>query len=134
METKYESNIKVVKNSAEAIYSRLADFTRLGVAIPQDKIKNWTATPDSCHFTVDQIGDMGLRIADRQLNSLVKYTADGETRFNFNLWVQMKEAAPYDSRIKVTLKADINVMIKTMFGSKLQQFVDSLAESIALNM
>lgn len=134
MEAKYESAIKVVKNSAEAVYGRLSDFTNFSAVIPQDKVKNWSATKDTCRFTVDQIGEMGLRIVERQENELVKYTADGETRFNFNLWVQMKGVAPYESRIKVTLKADINIMIKTMFGSKLQDFVDMLAKSIAENM
>ena len=43
----------------------------------------------------------------------------------------MKEVAPYESRIKVTLKADINAMMKMMFGKQLQKFVDTLAEGIA---
>ena len=85
----------------------------------------------TCHFTVDKVGDVGLRIVDREPNKMVKYTADGETRFNFYLWVQIKEVAPYESRIKVTLKADLNPMIKIMVGKHLQKFVDSLAEGIS---
>ncbi|MCQ2229150.1 MAG: SRPBCC family protein [Bacteroidales bacterium] len=133
METKYESAIKVVTNSASVIYNKLADFQNFNGVIPQDKVQNWEATRDTCRFSIDNMGEIGLRIADREENACVKYTADGATRFNFNIWVQMKEVEPYNSRIKVTLKADLNPMIKMMVGSQLQKFVDMLAESIALH-
>lgn len=131
METKYESSIKVVCNSVGAVYDKLSNFNNFNGMLPTDKISNWKSTDDTCRFTVDKIGEVGLRIIDRIVNSTIKYTADGSTRFNFYLWIQMKEVAPYESRIKVTLKADLNPMIKMMVGSKLQQFVDMLAESIS---
>ncbi|MBP5366699.1 MAG: polyketide cyclase [Bacteroidales bacterium] len=131
MEAKYESAIKVVRTSADAIYTRLSNFKNFGNVFPPDKISNWSATEDTCRFTVDKIGEIGLRIVDRIVNNTVKYGADGDSRFDFNLWVQMKEVAPYDSRIKVTLKANLNPMIKMMVGSKLQTFVDGLADAIS---
>lgn len=131
MESTYESNIKVALNSANTIYERMSDFNNFAGIIPPDKISNWQCTTDTCHFTVDKVGDVGLRIVDREPNKMVKYTAYGETRFNFYLWVQIKEVAPYESRIKVTLKADLNPMIKIMVGKHLQKFVDSLAEGIS---
>ncbi|MCQ2204719.1 MAG: SRPBCC family protein [Bacteroidales bacterium] len=131
METTYESAIKVVTNNVGVIYGKLSDFRNFSAVLPQDKLKNWECTADTCRFTVDGMGEMGLRIIDRQENSVVKYTADGATRFNFNLWVQMKEVEPYSSRIKVTMKADLNPMIKMMVGSHLQKFVDMLAEAIS---
>lgn len=131
MESTYESSIKVVTNSASVIYEKLADFQNFSGVIPADKVQNWEATRDTCRFSIENMGEIGLRIIDRQENSVVKYTADGETRFNFNLWIQMKEVEPYNSRIKVTMKADLNPMIKMMVGKYLQQFVDSLAEAIS---
>lgn len=131
MESTYESKIKVALNSANVIYERLSNFNNFAGMIPSDKISNLQCTADTCHFSVDKIGDVGLRIIDKEPGALVKYTADGATRFNFYLWVQMKEVAPYESRIKVTLKADINAMMKMMFGKQLQKFVDTLAEGIA---
>ena len=131
METKYESPIKVVRTSVNAIYTKLSNFNNFGGVLPPDKVSDWQSTEDTCRFSVDKIGEVGLRIVDRILNSTVKYTADGSTRFNFFMWVQMKEVAPYDSRIKVTLKADMNPMIKMMVGSKLQTFVDGIADAIS---
>lgn len=131
METKFESAIKVVRNSANAIYERLADMRSLSSLIPPDKVKDFEATSDECSFTVDKIGRMGLKIVDRKENDFVKYGANGTVQFNFNIWVQMKEVAAYDSRIKVTLKADLNPMMKMLVNKHLQKFVDMMADAIA---
>ena len=131
METKFESAIKVVRNSANTIYERLADMRSLSSLIPPDKVKDFEATSDECSFTVDKIGRMGLKIVDRKENDFVKYGANGTVQFNFNIWVQMKEVAAYDSRIKVTLKADLNPMMKMLVNKHLQKFVDMMADAIA---
>ncbi len=131
METKFESAIKVARNASQAIYDRLADMRMLSKMIPQDKVTDYEADEDSCRFTVDKIGKMGLRIVDRKACDYVKYAADGTVQFNFNLWVQMKEVAPYDSRIKVTLKADLNPMMKMLVSKQIQKFVDMMADAIA---
>lgn len=131
METKYESAIKVVNNNVGVIYQRLSNFQNLSTMLPPDNMQNWEATADTCRFTAPQIGEIGLRIIDRQENACIKYTVDGQTRFNFNIWVQMKEVEPYSSRIKVTMKADLNPMLKMMVGSHLQKFVDMIATAIS---
>lgn len=132
MDCKYESAIKVVLSGAQQVYDRLADMNNFTNALPpNDKISNWQATADTCRFTIEGMGDMGLKIVERTPGECVKYTADGQTRFNFYLWIQMKEVAPYESRIKVTLKADLNPMLKMMAAKPLQKFVDGLADGIA---
>jgi carbon monoxide dehydrogenase subunit G len=131
MESTYESKIKVALNSASSIYNRVSDFNNFSAFIPNEKIKDVRCTTDTCHFTVDKIGEVGLRIIDREPCKTVKFTADGATRFNFYLWIQLKEVAPYESRIKVTLKADLNPMMKMLAGKQLQKFVDMLADGIS---
>lgn len=132
MDCKYESAIKVVLGSAENVYARLSDMSNFSNALPpNDKISNFVATTDTCHFAIEGMGEMGLRIAERKENSFVKYTADGSVRFNFNLWVQMKGVSETESRLRVTLKADLNPMLKMMAAKPLQKFVDSLADGIS---
>ena len=48
-----------------------------------------------------------------------------------NFWIQMKEVAPMDTRIKLTLKADIPMMFKMMLDKKIQQGIDQAAAMIA---
>ncbi len=131
MENKYESAIKVVCNGVSQIFDKLADMSNFGGVMPPEKVSNWTADADTCRFTIDGMGEMGLRIVERETDKLVKYTADGQTRVNFFLWVQMMGVAESESRIKVTLKADLNPMMKMVVGKHMQKLVDTIADAIA---
>ncbi|MCX7987284.1 MAG: SRPBCC family protein [Bacteroidales bacterium] len=128
MESKFESRIGKVNRSADVIYRMLSDFRNFSGFVPADKIKNWQATADECHFTVDMVGDTGLKIIEKEENKLIKITAIGENPYNFYFWIQLKEVAPYDTRIKLTLKVDLNPMLKLMASKPIQTFLDGLID------
>ena len=129
--TKFESDIKKSTYPAETIFNFLADFDHFGDVIPQDKISNWQSFGDSCRFTIDPVGEVGLRIVEKEEFSTIKYTAEGKTPFNFFLWIQLKEVAEGDTRIKLTIKADMNPMIKMVASKPVKKFLDVLSDGIA---
>lgn len=130
MESKFESRIGKINHSAEVIYNLLSDFRNFSGLIPTDKIKNWQATADECHFTVDMVGDTGLKIVEKEKGKLIKITAIGENPYNFFFWIQLKEVVPYDTRIKLTLKIDLNPMLKMMAAKPIQTFLDGLIDQL----
>ncbi|WP_282036925.1 SRPBCC family protein [Saccharicrinis aurantiacus] len=129
--TKFESEIKKVSQSDEKIFKFISDFNNFESLIPQDKIKNWQSTEDTCKFSVDGIGDAGLRIVEKQASTTVKYSTDGKVPFNFFLWIQLKQVAENDTRIKLTIKADLNPMMKMMVGKHVKKFLNMLGDAIA---
>ncbi|MBQ3634362.1 MAG: hypothetical protein II951_01955 [Bacteroidales bacterium] len=131
MECKYESKVKAVAGNVENIYSRLSNFSRLGAAMPPQFAKDWVATETDCHFTIDKLGRVGLKIEDMQPYSVIKYGHDGSLPFDLNLWVQMKPMEDNNSCLKVTLKANLNPLVKLAIGSKLQDMVDKMAETMS---
>ena len=50
---------------------------------------------------------------------------------SFNLWVQLKSVGENDTRIKVTLKAEINMMIKMMVEKPIKEMLNKMAEMLA---
>ena len=44
-----------------------------------------------------------------------------------NFWIQLKEVAPNDTRVKLTVKADIPIFFRMMIEKKLQQGIDDAA-------
>ena len=48
-----------------------------------------------------------------------------------NMWIQLKGLSPVDTRIKLTIKADIPFMFKFMVEKKLQQGIDQAADVLA---
>ena len=51
---------------------------------------------------------------------------------DFNLWIQLKQVAPYDTRMKITVKAELNMMMKMLLKDKLQKGIDAMADQIAM--
>ncbi|EOA10875.1 hypothetical protein A343_0089 [Porphyromonas gingivalis JCVI SC001] len=49
----------------------------------------------------------------------------------FNVWIQLKEAAPDDTRLKITLRAELNMFVKPMLDKPLHEGVDRLAQLLA---
>jgi carbon monoxide dehydrogenase subunit G len=129
MESTFESKIGKVALPSERIYNFISDFNNLKGYIPADKISNWQSEGDTCKFTVNGMGDVALKIVEKKPFELVKITGDGLSNHHFFLWVQIKEAATSDSRVKVTLKADINPVMKMMVAKPVQKFLDMLVES-----
>ena len=129
--TSFTSDIKVSPHNREKIFSFISNFNNFEDLIPLDKIKDWESTEDTCRFKVDGIGDAGLKIIEKEPYKTVKFSTDGKVPFNFFLWVQLKEVADNDTRIKLTLKADLNPMMKMMVAKPINKFLNMLGDSIA---
>lgn len=129
--TEFESKIVSIQRTPQDIFKVISDFRLFTPFIPQDKLEGWEAEEDCCHFNVKGIGQTGLKIVEKDPFKTVKITGDGKLPFEFFLWIQLKEAAPYDTRMKLTLKADLNIMLKMMLKKQLEEGINMLAEQIA---
>ena len=133
-ESKYESKISSAPYPAEQIYrvlSNLQNIERVRDLIPQDKVQELEIEPDRIRMKVDGLAQkISIAIVERIENNTVKFGMEG-IPMEANLWIQLKELAPDDTRIKVTLKADIPFMFKMMIGGKLQTGLDQAAEMLA---
>ena len=133
-ETKYESKITSAPCSAQQIYrvlSNLQNLERVRDMIPKDKIQEMEIEPDRVRMKVDGLAQkITIAIVDRIENDTVKFGAEG-IPMDANFWIQLKELAPNDTRIKLTVKADIPMMFKMMIGKKLQDGLDQAADMLA---
>ena len=48
------------------------------------------------------------------------------------MWIQVLPSEGVGTKMRLTLKADLNAMIKMMVGSKLESGVDKLADMLAM--
>ena len=133
-ETKYESKITSAPCSAQQIYrvmSNLQNLERVRDLIPKDKIQEMEIEPDRVRIKVDGLAQkITIAIVDRLETDSVKLGAEG-IPMDANFWIQLKELAPNDTRIKLTVKADIPMMFKMMIGKKLQDGLDQAADMLA---
>ena len=128
---KIESKTGKANYPASKIFGFVADFRNFNNLIPADKISDWQADTDHCSFRIDMLGKVRLTINEKQEGKLVKIISDPEvSQYNFNLWIQFKEVAENDTRIKVTIEPFVNQVLKAMVKSPLKEFIDSLIDEM----
>ena len=111
------------------IYAVMSDFNNF-TPIISEKVEDWTVDGDTCSFKVKGFA-MTLHMTEKVPNELIKIEASDGSPFGFTFWVQMKEVEPYDTRIRLVLHAEMNMMIKMMVGKKIQPGLDQMAEQMA---
>ena len=129
--TTVESKIVKIQRIDEDIYKLLSNFHNFTPFAQEAKLENWQAGDDWCQFNVQGIENAGLKIIEKEPSKTIKITGNERVPFEFFIWIQLKMVAPYDTRMKITVKAKLNMMMKMMVKGKLQQGVDNIAEQIA---
>lgn len=126
---KYESKQQQIRRTAEQIYSALSSFNNFTPMV-QGRVEEWNADDDVCSFKVKGM-PVRLRMVEREPNKTIKIQGDDGTPIDFTFWLQLKEVAPYDTRMRIVVHAELNMMMRMMIGKKLQGAVDQMAEAIA---
>ena len=130
--TTIESKIGKIQTSADQLYEKFSDLSRLDLLkdqLPTDKITNWKATPDTLSFTVGGMAGVQLSVVERDPGKTLKIAGEG-AGMKFNFWVQLKELAEHDTRIKLTFRSDLNFMMKSLLEGKIKSGMDTLVEGL----
>lgn len=129
-EQKYESKIQSIPAPVDKVYpalSNLKNLERVRELIPADKVQEMDITEDAVKFKVDGLAQkVTIRIVDKIENDTIKFGLDNMP-MTANFWIQLKEVAPNDTRVKLTVKADIPMFFRMMIEKKLQQGLDDAA-------
>ena len=131
--TDFTSEIKTIPYNDDKIYAMLSDMSnlaRIKDQIPQDKIKNFTFDADSCSVTVDLVGSVTFMIIEREPNKIIKFSTTNSP-VPLLMWIQLKQIAEKETKMKMTVRADLNDFIKPMVSKPLQEAINRISEVIA---
>lgn len=154
--TKYESQIYTVNATQQHAYERMANLKnfealrqimeqpefveRLMANVPAEhagkvtpeKIEEVRRQFENVVFSEDavssdsKLGLITLAITEREEPKLVKLQGVG-TPIDVTLWVQLLPLGAYQSKMKVTIGADVNFFIRKMVEKYLKQAPDGIA-------
>lgn len=129
----YISRQQQILRPAEQIYTVISRFDNLTPALA-DKVEEWQATEDTCSFKAKGF-TVKLRIEEREEAKYIKVVGDdGGVPMDFAFWLQLQKVSDADTRLRLVLHIDLNMMMKMMIGGKLQGALDQIAEGIARAM
>ena len=129
----FVSEVKAIPQNDDRIFAMLSDLSnleRIKDRIPQDQIKELECHKDSCSFSVSPVGRITFKIVDREPNKTIKFEAVNAMLPLF-LWIQLKQVAEMDTRMRLTARAELNPFIKPMVSKPLQEAVDRISEALA---
>ncbi len=132
--SKFESSIKEIPYPVEDVYRNISDLSnleRVRDRIPEDKVNNFAFDSESVSLNVAPVGDLKLRICEREENRCVKFETE-QSPLPFNVWIQVLPVTDTTSKMKVTVKADIPFMLKGMVSGPLQDGVEKIADALAM--
>lgn len=131
--TKFESSVKQIPYPVEDVYRNISDLSnleRVRDRVPEDKLNSFSFDSDSVSVNVNPVGDLKLRIIEREENKCVKFETE-QSPMPFNLWIQVLPVSETESKMKVTVKADIPFMLKGMVAGPLQDGVEKIADALS---
>jgi carbon monoxide dehydrogenase subunit G len=133
-ESKFESSIKQIPYPQQAVYNNISDLRNLEKVkdrIPEDKVNDFTFDEDTVGLNVQPVGELKLRICEREEPKCVKFETV-QSPVPFNVWIQVLPVDEQNSKMKVTVKAELNPFIKSMIEKPLQEAVEKIADALAL--
>lgn len=132
-DVKYESKIgQITANDAAvfAVLSNLENINHFRDVIPQDKIRELEVSSDRVRFKVEGLGQkIAIVILEKEEYKTIKFGAENMP-IPFNIWIQLKQVAELDTRIRITIKTDMPAMFKMMFDKKMQQGLDQAVDML----
>ena len=133
-ESKFESSVKQVPYPQQAVYNNISDLRNLEKVrdrVPEDKVQDFSFDEDTVSINVAPVGELKLRICDREEPKCIKFETV-QSPVPFNVWVQVLPVDENSSKMKVTVKAELNPFIKSMVEKPLQEGVEKIADALAM--
>jgi len=131
--TEYTSEIKTIPYGDERVFSMLSDLSnleRIKDRIPEDQIKDFSFDSDSCSLEISPMGKIHFQIVDREPNKTIKF-ATTNAPFPLTLWIQLKQTGENVTKMKMTVRTELNPLLKTMISKPIQEGLNKIADAIA---
>ena len=124
----------MIPYSQEQVYGKLSDLNNLEAVkdrIPTDKVQDLQFDSDTVSFSVSPVGRLSLRIVNREAPKCIKFEAVNSP-LPFNLWIQLLPVTENECKMKLTIKAEINMFLKGMVSKPMQDGLEKLADMLAI--
>ena len=140
---KYTSSIKLINHNEQVVFNYLSDFKNLSSylnsgliekiteKVPGIKITEFSSDHDSCRFNITGLGLAEIRIINREPFKTIKVESSGGLPLSFTFWIQLIPVDSFQTKMRLTLHAEMSMMIKMMAGNKLEDGINQLADTIS---
>ena len=129
----FESSIRQIDYPQERVYALLSDMNNIDKVkdrIPEDKANGLTFDANSIGINTP-MGAVKLVIVERETPKCIKFET-AESPLPFNFWIQILPVSETTSKMKLTIKAELNPFIKGMVSKPLTEGIEKIADALAM--
>ena len=127
----FESSIRQIDYPQEGVYALLCDMNiidKVKDRIPEDKANGLTFDVNSIGINTP-MGAVKLVIVEREAPKCIKFET-AESPLPFNFWIQILPVSETTSKMKLTIKAELNPFIKGMVSKPLTEGIEKIADAL----
>lgn len=127
----FESSIRQIDYPQERVYALLSDMNNIDKVkdrIPEDKANGLTFDANSIGINTP-MGAVKLVIVEREAPKCIKFET-AESPLPFNFWIQILPVSETTSKMKLTIKAELNPFIKGMVSKPLTEGIKKIADAL----
>lgn len=131
--TEFVSEVKTILHSDADVYRVLSDprnLQKVKGELPEDQIRDLIFDEDSISFRVDPIGAVRFLVIEREPNKLVKLQSE-KLPFDVFLWIQLVAKGEKDTRLRLTLRAELNALIRGMVEKPMREMLEKMSEALS---
>ena len=145
--TTFESSIRQIPFSQQNVYDKLSDLNNLQKlkeryalmkdSMPEEarkqaeKIQDLEFDQDSLSVNVPPVGSIKLRVVNREEPKCIKFETE-QSPIPFNFWIQILPVTSTTCKMKLTIKAELNIFIKQMVKKPLQEGIEKIADVLQM--
>ena len=143
----FESSIRQIPYPQQNVYEKLSDLSNLEKlkeryelmkdSMPEDArkqaeaIKDLQFDSDSMSVNVPPVGNIKLRIVNREEPKCIKFETE-QSPIPFNFWIQLLPVTSTTCKMKLTIKAELNMFIKQIVKKPLQEGIEKIADVLQM--
>jgi len=143
---KYVSEPREIPFSQELVFTKLSNLKNLEQFVSAEKIEElkqkgvntagfdpeeFDASEDRCSFKINPLGKVGIEIVEREPFKSIKFQGEKSVPFPVTFWVQLAAESENSCKIRLTLHAEMNMMVKMMVNSYLVKGIEKLADILS---
>ncbi|MBR4582899.1 MAG: hypothetical protein IKO34_03700 [Bacteroidales bacterium] len=128
-----EAVSKVVKisSSDQRIFVFWSDLRNIPRMIPPNADAQVNATEDTCTVTAKGMTFV-VKILEKEEYKLIKLGTEEGTKMGFTAWLQLKSLSEYETAARITIHADVPLLMRPMLKGKLTEGINRLADALKM--
>lgn len=112
--------------SQEDFFKFITDLRNFSEFIKHDLVQEWEASADSCRLRIQPVGEIKLKITNREPFSSVTFSGDALQKNEFNIDALISDKGNSMAEVELVVRADLNPFLKMMAAGPIEQFLEKM--------